>query len=261
MTKKRAVTVVMPMAGRGRRFLDQGIAVPKPLIKLAGRPIMDWIIETLDIPDAHYVFIVRKEHIESHGIDQLLKRMVPDADILAIDKVTEGAVCTVLLAHDFIHNDSGLIIKDCDQIINWNSRFFFEFVQRRQADGAIVTIPTQNPGFSYARLGPDCIHIVETREKQVMGMFGCSGLYYFSKGSEFVKYATLMIAKNIRVNNEFYVSLVYNEYIEDGRTIVNFPIAEMFSFNTPDDLAKYEALTLDFIQSWKKTAKPGTGSP
>jgi hypothetical protein len=70
-----------------------------------------------------------------------------------------------------------------------------------------------------------------------------------------------MIAKNIRVNNEFYVSLVYNEYIEDGRTIVNFPIAEMFSFNTPDDLAKYEALTLDFIQSWKKTAKPGTGSP
>lgn len=249
MTKQRSITVVMPMAGRGRRFIDQGIAVPKPLIKLAGHPIVEWIVKTLDIPDARFVFIVRKEHVESHGIDQLLKRLVPGADILVIDQVTEGSVCTVLLAHDFINNNSELIIKDCDQIINWNSRIFLEFVKRRQADGAIVTIPTQNPGFSYVRLGSDYMRIEETREKQVISMFGCSGLYYFTKGVEFVKYASLMIAKNIRVNNEFYVSPVYNEYIEDGRHIVNFPIAEMFSFNTPDELAKYEAFTLDFLQA------------
>lgn len=249
MIKQRPVTVVMPMAGRGRRFLDQGIAVPKPLIKLAGRPIVEWIVKTLAIPNARFVFIVRKEQVESHEIDQVLKRIVPDAGIVVIDKVTEGAVCTVLLAHDLINNDNELIIKDCDQIINWNSGTFLEFVKRRQADGAIVTIPTQNPGFSYARLGADCTRIEETREKQVISMFGCSGLYYFTKGAEFVKYATLMIAKNIRVNNEFYVSPVYNEYIEDGKNIINFPIAEMFSFNTPDELAKYEAFALDFLRA------------
>ena len=83
-------------------------------------------------------------------------------------------------------------------------------------------------------------------------MFGCSGFYYFSKGKEFVHYATQMIAKNIRVNNEFYVSPVYNEYIEDGKSIVNFPVAEMFSFNTPEEFAHYEKPTLTFLQAHGK---------
>jgi NDP-sugar pyrophosphorylase family protein len=248
MIDHKSVTIVMPMAGRGRRFLDQGISVPKPLIKIGGRTIVEWIWKTLDIPDAHVVFIVRREHVESNGIDQFLKRIVPGCEVLVIDQITEGAACTVLLAYDQINHSNGIIIKDCDQIINWSPRMFFDFMRRKQADGGIVTIPTQNPGFSYVRLGDDYTRIVETREKRVISMFGCSGLYYFSKGSEFIKYASMMITKNIRVNNEYYVSPVYNEYIEDGRNIVNFPIAEMFSFNTPDELARYETATAEFLK-------------
>jgi len=233
MNKNPIVNVVMPMAGRGQRFLDQGIKVPKPLIKLGDRTIIEWIISTLAIPNARYIFIVRREHVLSSKIDQLLKEIVPGAEVIVIDRVTEGAVCTVLLAAKHINNEAPLVIKDCDQILNWNSDIFFEFVQRKQADGAIVTIPTQNPGFSFARLGEDCTHIAETREKRVISMFGCSGFYYFSKGNEFVHYATQMIAKNIRVNNEFYVSPVYNEYIEDGKSIVKcFHLIRLKSLRT-----------------------------
>src|SRR5439155_11119623 len=134
------------------------------------------------VPNARYIFIVRREHVESHGIDELLKRKFDDCEVIVIDTVTEGAACTVLLASKFIDNDDELIVKDCDQIVNWNAPTFFEFVRRRKADGAIVTIATQNPGFSYARLGEDYIRIVETREKRVISMFGCSGLYFFAKG-------------------------------------------------------------------------------
>ena len=252
MIENKKVNVVMPMAGRGQRFLDQGINVPKPLIKLGDRTIIEWLISTLAIPNAHFIFIVRKEHVEGNKIDQILKSIMPDADIIVIDRVTEGAVCTVLLSTHLINNDDELIIKDCDQILNWNANMFFEFVQRKRADGAIVTIPTQNPGFSYAKLSDDFVHIAETREKRVISMFGCSGLYHFSRGSEFVQYATRMISKNIRVNNEFYVSPVYNEYIQDGREIVNFPVAEMFSFNTPEEFAHYEQPTLAFLKARAK---------
>ena len=211
--------------------------------------MVEWIVRTLSVPNARFIFIVRKEHVDSHGIDDLLKQMVPGSEVLVIDKVTEGAVCTVLLASEFINNDHELIVKDCDQIINWRAPAFFEFVRRRKADGAIVTIATQNPGFSYVRLGDDHMHIVETREKRIISMFGCSGLYYFAKGREFVKYGSAMVAKNIRVNNEFYVSPVYNEYIEDARSILNFPISEMFSFNTPEELARNEPATMAFLSA------------
>ena len=248
MSKRKRVNVVVPMAGRGQRFINQGITTPKPLIKLGDRTIVEWMVQTLDIPDAHYVFIVRQEHVASDKIDKQLKALVPDCDVVVIDRVTEGATCTVLLAQDLISNDDALIVKDCDQILNWSAPNFFEFARRNEAAGATVTIPTQNPGFSYARLGEDCKTVVETAEKRVISWFGCSGLYYFAKGREFIKYAVQMIAKNIRVNNEFYISPVYNQYLEDGKRILNYPLAEMFSFNTPEELAKHQPATMEFLK-------------
>lgn len=246
--KDRRVSVVMPMAGRGQRFLDSGVTVPKPLIQIAGRSILEWILRTLAIPGGRYIFIVRQEHVADHGIDKFLRRLVPGCDVIVIDRVTEGAACTVMLAEQFIDGESEMVIKDCDQIINWHAPNFFDFVRRHGADGAVVTVATQNPGFSYARLDPACTRVVETKEKRVISAFGCSGLYYFARGSEFVRYSRQMIGKNIRVNNEFYVSPIYNEYIDDGRLILNYPIAEMLSFNTPEELAHYEAKAVPFLE-------------
>jgi NDP-sugar pyrophosphorylase family protein len=248
MNEGRTINVVIPMAGRGQRFISQGITTPKPLIKLGDRTIIEWIVLTLGIPNARYIFIVRKEHVESHGIDRQLRAVVPNSEVIVIDRITEGATCTVLLAQDLINSDQEMVIKDCDQILSWSAPNFFEFARRHEAAGAAVTIPTQNPGFSYVKLDDDCMTVLETAEKRVISWFGCSGLYYFGKGREFIKYAIQMIAKNIRVNNEFYVSLVYNQYIEDGRRILNYPIAEMFSFNTPEELAKHQATTLGFLE-------------
>ncbi|MCC6355362.1 MAG: glycosyltransferase family 2 protein [Verrucomicrobiae bacterium] len=246
----RRVNVVMPMAGRGQRFLDSGVTVPKPLIRVAGRTILEWILRTLSIPGGRYIFIVREEHVAEHRIDQFLRGLVPGCEVVVIDRVTEGAACTVLLAEKFIGADCEMVIKDCDQIINWHAPGFFEFVGRHAADGAVVTVATQNPGFSYARLDAACSRVVETKEKRVISAFGCSGLYYFARGSDFVRYARQMIDKNIRVNNEFYVSPIYNEYIDDGRLILNYPIAEMFSFNTPEELAHYEARAVPFLRQF-----------
>src|SRR5436190_279669 len=115
----------MPMAGRGQRFIDQGINVPKPLIELGNRTIVEWVDTTLAVPNARYIFIVRREHVDSHGIDKLLKKKFDGCEVIVIDTVTEGAACTVLLASKFIDNDDELIVKDCDQIVNWNAPEFF----------------------------------------------------------------------------------------------------------------------------------------
>jgi len=65
------------------------------------------------------------------------------------------------------------------------------------------------------------------------------GIYYWRRGSDYVKYAEQMIAKNIRVNNEFYVCPVFNEAIADGKRIRTFNIEKMWGLGTPEDLEHF----------------------
>jgi hypothetical protein len=80
--------------------------------------------------------------------------------------------------------------------------------------------------------------VTRTKEKEVVSSFGNTGCYYFKKTSEFESYTNKMIDKNIRVNNEFYISQVYNEYLLDNKKILHYPIVEIFSINTPEELSE-----------------------
>jgi hypothetical protein len=78
------------------------------------------------------------------------------------------------------------------------------------------------------------------REKEVISTNATVGIYYWQRGSEFVKYAEQMISKNIRVNNEFYVAPVYNEAITDGKKIKIFKVGKMWGLGTPEDLTYFQ---------------------
>jgi len=234
----KKVNVVIPMAGKGKRFMDKGYSIPKPLLPIDGKTMVERIIQNLSFPGAHFIFIMLEEHAKSHGLDALLRKAAPGCDIVMVNSVTEGAACTVLLASKYIDNDTPLVIKDCDQILDWVPAHFFRFMKRNAADGGIMTIHTNDRGFSFVdplKIGPDFFHVSSTAEKVAISSEGATGLYYFSKGSHFVKYAGDMIKKNIRTNNEFYICPVYNELIEDKLCVLYYPIAQMLSLGTPDD--------------------------
>jgi dTDP-glucose pyrophosphorylase len=236
----KKLNLIIPMAGKGQRFIDAGYGKPKFLLEINGKTTIEWVVKSMNVPGAQLIFIIRQDHDKDYNLQGFLKTKFPDCNIVVIDHVTEGALCTVLLAEKLINNDTEAIIKDCDQIINWVPAHFLSFVRRRNADGAIVNIITQSPHYSFCKLGPDNMTIVETAEKKVISNLGTAGIYYFKKGSDLVKYGKQMIAKNIRTNNEFYVTPMYNELISDGKKILNYPIAEIFGLNTPDEFEQYK---------------------
>ncbi len=243
---KPVVNLVIPMAGRGKRFLDHGYKTPKPLLEVNGKTMIEWVVKSIMIEGAQLTFLILKEHDDSYKMQSFLKEKFPECNVIIIDKLTEGAICTVLLAEKYINNDTPLLLKDCDQIVDWSPDNFLKFVKRNNADGAIVTVMTQNPGYSFSKLGPDNMTIIETAEKKIISNIGNAGAYYFGKGSDLIKYAKVMIAKNIRTNNEFYVSPVYNEFIAAGKKILNYPIAQLYGLNTPEEFedGKDEAMKL-----------------
>ena len=112
------LNVLVPMAGLGSRFADAGYIFPKPLIEVNNKPMIQVVVENLNI-EAHYIFIVQKEHYEKYNLKQVLSLISPGCDIVQVDGLTEGAACTTLMAKELINNDSPLLISNADQFLEW----------------------------------------------------------------------------------------------------------------------------------------------
>jgi dTDP-glucose pyrophosphorylase len=222
------------MAGAGSRFAQAGYTFPKPLIEVEGKPMIQVVVENLNI-DAHYIFLVQKEHYEKYNLKQLLNLIAPDCDIIQIDGITDGAARTTLLAKELINTKEPLLIANSDQYVEWNSNECLYAFTADEIDGGIVTFEASHPKWSYAKIG-DNGFVTEVAEKKVISTEATVGIYYWKHGSDYVKYAEDMIDKNIRVNNEFYVCPVFNQAIEDNKKIKVKRVNKMWGIGTPEDL-------------------------
>ncbi len=221
------------MAGKGSRFSDAGYTFPKPLILVHDKPMIQVVVENLKF-DADYVFIVQKEHYEKYKLEHTLKLIVPDCKIVVSDGVTEGAACTTLLAKEYINNDQPLIIANSDQFIEYSRDEFLKYIDSSD-DGTILTFESTHPKWSFAEVDQHGL-VVRVAEKDPISKDATVGIYCWSKGSDYIKYAEQMISENFRVNGEFYVAPIYNFAIKDGKQINIFPVKKMFGLGIPEDL-------------------------
>ena len=231
------LNVLIPMAGAGSRFAQAGFTFPKPLIEVHNKPMIQVVVENLNIT-ANYIFIVQKEHYEKYNLKYLLNLIAPDCTIVQVEGVTEGAACTTLLAKEFIDNDKHLVIANSDQFIEWNSNEAMYGFNADDIDAGMLTFKATHPKWSYAKLN-EVGFVSEVAEKKVISDNATVGVYYWNKGSDYVKYAEQMIEKDIRVNNEFYVCPVFNEAIENGKKIKIKEISKMWGIGTPEDLSYF----------------------
>jgi HAD superfamily hydrolase (TIGR01509 family) len=231
------LNVVIPMAGAGSRFSKAGYTFPKPLIEVQGKPMIQVVVENLNVK-ANFIFIVRKEHREMYSLDTTLNLIAPNCKIVVVDKLTEGAACTALLAKEHINNNKPLFFANSDQFVEWNSNEFFYKMNETDCDGGIPVFTSTHPKWSFIRTNDDG-NILEVQEKNPISDKATVGFYYFKNGSEFVRCAEEMIENNDRVNGEFYLCPVYNYLIKDGGIVKPFNIKEMWGLGTPEDLDTY----------------------
>lgn len=242
--------IVIPMAGEGSRFKEAGFTVPKPFIEVGGKPMIQWVIDNMipkDIPASHYKLkfhlIVRGSHIVGNSIDRLFWDTPSNVSYTfhRTEGLTEGAACSVLLAESEINNNEPLLIINSDQYLEWKPDSFYKCLLNPEYDGCILTFYQPNPydlKWSYAKTNSDGL-VTEVQEKKWISPYATVGLYGWKRGKDFVTYAKKMIAKNIRVKNEFYVCPVYNEAIEDGQHIRVKLCSGMWGLGVPEDLQTF----------------------
>jgi len=236
------ISIVIPMAGQGSRFAKAGYEKPKPFIDVNGKPMIVRVLENLAYPEARYILIARKEHMDKEA--ELVKQIEKEfnAIFITIDKLTEGTACTVLYARKYINNDEPILIANSDQIVDMNISDFIDDCKKRKLDGSILTFIDEfkDPKWSFAKIDDNNL-VTQVKEKVVISEFATVGIYLYLKGKEFVNATIDMIIENERVNGEFYTCPTYNYAIEENAKIgiYNIDFKQMHGIGTPDDLNIY----------------------
>lgn len=236
-----AVQVVIPAAGEGSRFAQAGYAKPKPFIDVMGKPMIRHVIDNVTPKNASVRVLLRREHAERCESD-LATLSGLGLQFTHVDRLTEGTACTLLLARAAFDNDNPLLVANSDQLVNFSVDDYVQDCLKRDLDGSILVFRDANrdPKWSFARVDANGL-VTEVAEKKPISDLATVGIYLFRRGSDFVSAAVDMIARNDRVNNEFYTCPVYNYMIRNGARIGVYEVSPeaMSGLGTPADLESY----------------------
>lgn len=238
------MNIVIPMAGRGSRFVDVGVTTPKPLIDVRGRPMYAWATESLPLTLAErLVFLCLREHLDGLGLDaDIQERYGHDHEVhvVPIETVTEGQACTVLLAGELIDDDRPLLVFNADTYMRAPLDHLASLPD--DVDGVFGVFRAPGDKWSFARTDAEG-RVVETAEKRRISEWCSTGLYHFRRGRDFVRHAEAMISADDRTNGEFYVAPVYNRLIANGAHIRIAEAEEVWALGTPEDLEHFLSTT------------------
>ena len=254
MTKSK-MNIIIPMAGAGSRFYRNGIKTPKPLIKVNGKTLIEHSVESLGI-EGRYIFITRKyeDPKDNKNLTDILKKLCPDCIEIQIDKITSGCSETCLYAKEYISNDEGLIITNCDQLMNWDSKAFIEMINNNKYDGSVVLFKSKDPKNSFAEISGD--YISNIIEKNPISDNALVGIHYWKKGYDFVQSSENLL-RNFRVSGlpECYISETYNYLIKKKKKILPFFISKnaYIPLGTPEDISIYVGKLKEFYTDKPKT--------
>jgi len=240
--------VIIPMSGLSSRFSKAGYTIPKFMIEIDGKRVIEHIID-LYPKNSDFLFIINSKHVEDNDILNFLQNLsLPNYTFVSIPVHKKGPVFSIQNFEDYIDNDEQVVINYCDFSMYWDYNDFEKYVNETDCDGCVVCYTGFHPHMlgsdNYAFCRTDGLEIKEIREKQPftddkMSEFASTGTYYFKKGSYVKKYFNELIEKDINVNCEYYVSLVHNLLIEDGLVNLVYEIPHMLQWGTPSDVAEY----------------------
>lgn len=242
--------IIIPMSGFGERFRAAGYTVPKPMILMDGKPIIHHVIDMFP-GETDFIFICNREHLENpdYGMRDSLESYCPSGKIVAIEPHKQGPVWAVLQTKDLVKKNEPVVVNYCDFTCYWDFSHFKKFTEESGCDGAIPSYRGFHPHtlwsnyYAYVKEKDGWISAIQEKQPYTddpRSEFASSGTYFFKSGEIMLEYFHKTVDEDLRVNNEYYASMVYDPMIRDQKKIAVYELQHFMQWGTPGDVLEYK---------------------
>jgi dTDP-glucose pyrophosphorylase len=236
------INIILPIASSKIQDDNDKFQYPLPLIEINGKSLIEYSIEGLKSlgDELKYIFILNENDCAKYHFDNTLRLLKPNCEIVIINGSTSGAICSILMAIDFIDKNSECLILNYDQYIDEDLSLIIQKFRDGNADGGILTFNSVHPRWSFARINDE--EVVETAEKNPISNYALAGFYYFKNSSHFINSAFDVIKYNVSYDGKYYTSSVFNQMILKNFKIQNILINKnkYHSFYSSQKIKEFE---------------------
>lgn len=240
------MNLVIPIASNSKFFSIEEYGYPKPLIEIAGKPMIEHVINNLtqEVDFKKIIFIVKQDECDKYHLDNTLNLLSPiKPEIIKLRADTRGALCSVLLAIEHINKIEPLVIANADQLFDDGIASPIKQFMASDLDAACLTFNSVHPRWSYVRLDEKNL-VVETAEKRPISRHAIAGLYIYKHGSDFIEHGMKSIQHGTNIEGQYFISPVFNEYVLANKKVGHFEVVNdrYHTFYSPQKISEYEAL-------------------
>lgn len=239
------LNILIPMAGESSFFSpSNGVTHPKPFYEVKGKPIIELALEYLNKIEIkkRFIFIINENDSLKYKLDNVLKMLTnKDSKVVIQKEKTRGAVCSALLALNYIGKKDQLLISNYDQILSHDINKIIYFFNNKNIDGGVVCFQSVHPHWSYAEIINND-KLIQVEEKRPISKNAIAGLYYFSKGEDFIECSKKIIMNSRSYSGNFYISTTFNEMVLKNKKLKVYKINtnEYHSFYSIKKIKEFE---------------------
>ena len=236
------MNIILPLAGISS-FDNHNNFYPLPLREVSGKPLIQYVVENLlTIKGVNkFIYILKEEDCLKFHLDNTLKLLTPNCEVVVLKSKTFGAVCSILMAIDSINKDDDNIIVNADQVFNIDLNSIINQLRDEKSDAGLITFQSVHPRWSYIICDKND-NVLQAEEKNPISRSAIAGFYYFKSFNDFIESAFEAIEIEDYYDNKLYTSALINQMILLNKKVTHKSIdsKNYISFYSPQKIAEFE---------------------
>ena len=230
---------IIPAAGKGTRMRPLTWSTPKPLIPVAGRPMLGHVIDSLLEAEVDHITLI--VGYLGDDIVSWARRTYPHIKVdFALQEEADGLASAVLLAEQFVDDGPSMIVLG-DTLFTADLS-----VLKGETRNMIVTAPVDDPSrFGVVVMdGSSVAELVEKPAKFISNL-AIVGVYYFASGRKLIGYCRELLERDIRTRGEYQLTDAMQLMLQNGEPFGILDIEGWYDCGKPETLLETNRALLE----------------